>query len=75
MGMMKNMHEELLQETMDVAEDKMCEDMFCMSCGESDPLLIPTWSGKENWYNGWCKCTPNEPVEFVYSPTHNGDDI
>ena len=78
MAIMNNIdieHDDILKEEMDLADDRMCEDMFCMQCGANNPRLLPMWTGKENWYEGYCICNPNKIQEFVYSPVHNGDDI
>lgn len=57
---------------MDAIEDKMAEDMFCTNCGEVPKTYMPTWSGSENWYDGYCD-TCDKEREFVFTPTHGGD--
>ena len=47
-------------------EDKICEHIYCTTCGES-PKVWPVWSGKENWYAGECD-TCDEYAEFVLDP-------
>jgi hypothetical protein len=44
--------------------DKMCDSCFCELCG-NHPNVVPEWSGKDNYMDGWCQHCEQE-VTFYH---------